>query len=500
MSKPEPELSAAPGTDPRVDFRKDRGAGNAPAHAEAPQRPAGAEPAAGAAPAAGAEPTAEPARAPEPAAEPARNPAPEPVDPWAPPADHPPQAAPLPSQAPPQPPPPPLPAGGWASVPPSAQSGVQPGAPQPTPGASPNPYGAPFPYGSASPSPYQPRPERRTNGFAVGSLASGLSLLSPVAVVFGIIALTQINRRKERGRAMAVIGLVLGVIGTVLLALLFGAGDFGSARDGRYVRKAPPGAVRWSALKAGDCYDVPSAGSAGDGNGDETVYWVRRLPCSAPHHGEVAGTSKVPEDQGPYPGETAMRERAAVLCRPVLGDYALDQWAVPDGMDDVYLYPTSGNWDAGERYVTCAFEDRDDQHVGTVRTDRASLTAAQLAYLEAVRAFNDTYTDAPKQDVAGAEAEYRSWARRMAVASRAEAAALRKPTADWSADVKPAVEKLAEAQSQAAAAWDAATSGADLAGDLRRARSLVAKTAPISVEIRRGLGLATGEQAPDLRV
>ncbi|MFG2842137.1 DUF4190 domain-containing protein [Kitasatospora sp. NPDC048296] len=481
MSKPESELPAASGPDPRVGFRKDSG------RADAEVEPAAVRPAA-VAPAPVEPPAAEPAPEPESAPEPA--PASAPVDPWAPPADHPPQAAPPALPAPPQPPPPPLPAGGWATAPSAAQSGLRPGQPYP--------YPYPYPYGSASP--YHPKPEQRTNGFAVGSLATGLSLLAPVALVFGIIALTQINRRKERGRGMAVTGLVLGVAGTVLLALLAGAGDFSSARDGRYAQKPPPGSVRWSALKAGDCYNSPSGSSTTDGPGDETVYWVGRVPCSDPHHGEVAGTAKVPESKGPYPGETAMRERAATLCRTVLEEYALDQWAVPDGMDDVYLYPTSGNWAAGERYVTCAFEDRDDQHLGTVRTDRANLTAAQLAYLEAVRGFNNTYTDAPKQDVGVAEAEYRSWARRMAAASRAEAAALRKPATDWPADVRPTVEKLAEAQTQAATAWDAAAAGADLSGDLPRARALVAKTVPISVEIRRALGLSTGEQVPDLRV
>ncbi|WP_051830979.1 DUF4190 domain-containing protein, partial [Streptomyces novaecaesareae] len=393
-----------------------------------------------------------------------------------------------PSAAPP-PPPHPLPAGGWASVPPSAQSGYQPG---PQPGPQPgHPYALP-------PAPAQ----APTNGFAVGSLVTGLVLVAPVALVFGIVALVQINRRRERGFGMAVTGVVLGTIGTVLLALLLGAGDFSSARGGRFGQapKPPAGSVHWSDLKVGDCYSSPEGGSVTGAEGDETVYWVRRVACSDPHHGEVAGTVKLPGSNGPYPGEKEARESAGRLCRKVLDDYALDQWAVPDGMDDVYLYPTARNWAAGERYVTCAFEDRDDQHRGTVHTDRNSLTAPQLAYLEAVRAFNDVYLDQPKSDVSGAEAEYRDWARRMATASRTEAALLGSPAAGWPVDVQPKIAKLAEAQSQAAVAWDAAASGDDLEGAVRRARALVAKTVPMTVEIRRGLGLSTGEQAPDLRV
>ncbi|MFJ4190116.1 DUF4190 domain-containing protein [Kitasatospora sp. NPDC089509] len=470
MSEPESEPPAVPGPDPRVDFRKDPDVGERElTAAEEPGRVAPA-------PASDPDPESAPRAA---------------ADPWAPPA-------PAPSQAPPQPPLPPLPAGGWASVPPAAESGPRPGHPYPHPDVHAHPHARP-PYPQ---NPYAPRPEPRTNGFAVGSLATGLTLLSPVALVFGIVALTQIRRRGERGRGMAVTGLVLGVVGTLLLSLALGAGDFGSVRDGRggrYAQRPPDGSVRWSALKAGDCYASPGTSGKPDENGDETVYWVRRVACSERHNGEVAGTAKVPDGGGPYPGEAVVRQRAAALCRTVLDDYALDQWAVPDGMDDVYLYPSAGNWAVGERYVTCAFEDPDDQHLGTVRTDRRSLTSVQLAYLEAIRGFNTAYADEPKKDVTAAEAEYRSWARRMATASRAEAAALRRPTAEWPTDIQSKVDKLAGTQSQAAVAWDAAATGDDLTGDLGRARALVDRTVPVSLDIRRSLGLSTGEQVPDLR-
>ncbi|MEV7771669.1 DUF4190 domain-containing protein [Kitasatospora sp. NPDC086791] len=415
-----------------------------------------------------------------------------PADPWAAPdftAAPPPTAA-VPSAAPP-PPPHPLPAGGWASVTPSAQAGFQPNL-QP---ALPPGFQAGHPY----PLPVGPAP---TNGFAVAALVTGLILMAPLALVFGIVALVQINRTRDRGFGMAVTGVVLGAIGTLLLPLLLVVGVFTAAHDGRFaqVPKAPAGSVRWSALKAGDCYSSPAGGSVTDGSGDETVYWVRRVACADAHHGEVAGTAKIPAGNGPYPGESEVRESAARLCRKVLDDYALDQWAVPDGMDDVYLYPTASNWAAGERYVTCAFEDREDAHRGTVHTDRNSLTAPQLVYLDAVRAFDDVYLDPPKKGASDAGADDRDWARRMAAASRAEAAALGAPTANWPADVQPKIAKLVEAQSQAAAAWDAAASGDDPAGGIRRARALVAKTAPVTVDVRRALGLSTGEQAPDLRV
>ncbi|MEE1784064.1 DUF4190 domain-containing protein [Streptomyces sp. SP17BM10] len=407
-----------------------------------------------------------------------------PADPWAAPTGAPPLA-------PPPPPPggpagPAAPTGGWASVPPGAYSGFQPG----------HPYG-------------YPQPPKQVNGFAIGALVTGLTCTWPVAIVLAIVAMVQIRRRGERGIGMAVTGLVFGVFGVMVtafavLSAVVAPAPVDRAGSGAPSR-APSGSVRWSALKSGDCYSSPDGGSRTDPDGgDETVYWVRKVPCSAPHHGEVAGTAGIPVGATPvYPGESVIRQRAAELCRPVLDTYALDPWAIPDGMDEIYLYPTSGNWKSGERFVTCAFEDRDAEHVGSVRTDRLSLTSAQLAYLEAVRGFNTAYADQPKGEVATAGAEYVSWARRMAAASRTEAEQLSRTTTLWPDAAKPKVAALAAAQRDAATAWDSAARTSDptaLEGEIRRAKLLTAKTTPLSVDARRELGLSTGEQAPDLRV
>lgn len=475
MSKPDPD-APVPGPErpapaeapaPRVDLDKKAAAPTDAAQSlDASQAPADAAQPVDATPAADA-PT--PADAPQ---APADAP-PAPAGPW---------AAPAGAQAP-QPP-----AGGWASVPPGAYSGFQPG----------HPYG----YG-------YPQPPKQVNGFAIGALVTGLTCTWPVAIVLAIVAMVQIRKRGERGMGMAVTGLVFGVFGVMVTAFaLLGAAvapvPVDRAGSGA-PSKAPAGSVRWSALKSGDCYSSPDGGTRTDPDGgDETVYWVRKVPCSAPHHGEVAGTAGIPVGDTPvYPGESVIRQRAAELCRPVLDAYALDQWAIPDGMDEIYLYPAIGNWKSGERFVTCAFEDRAAEHVGSVRTDRLSLTTAQLAYLEAVRGFNTAYAAQPKGEVATAGAEYVSWALRMAAASRAEAEQLSRTTTPWPDAAKPKVAAVAAAQRDAATAWDSAARTTDptaLEGEIRRARLLTARTTPLSVDARRELGLSTGEQAPDLRV
>ena len=94
-------------------------------------------------------------------------------------------------------------------------------APYPPPPAYPYPpmYGAPY----AAPMPYP-----RTNGFAITSLVCGIlglcagGLLAAIpAIVFGHIALAQINRLGgiEQGRGLAIAGLVMGYLYLALITL-----------------------------------------------------------------------------------------------------------------------------------------------------------------------------------------------------------------------------------------------------------------------------------------
>ncbi|MGV9265135.1 DUF4190 domain-containing protein [Kitasatospora sp. NPDC003701] len=452
--------AGAPEPADRVELTKPATGAFGPAAPEAPAADSSAAPT----PAAPADPWAAPAAPGTPA--PA---APGTADPWA-------------TSGGPVPPGPP-PASGWAAVPPGALSGFQPGHAYPAaPGA--------------------------TNGFSVAALVTGLFCMWPLSLAFGIVALVQIPKRNERGRGMAVTGVVLGILGVLATLLAFlglvAAGVDATSRADRPARapKAPPGSVLWSSLKSGDCYNPPG-GSADAEDGDATVLWVLKASCSSPHHGEVAGTARIPEGDGlAYPGESRVRESAATLCTPVLTDYALDYWAVPDGMDEVYLYPSRANWKSGERYATCAYEDRDAEHLGSVRTDRGKLSSAQLTYLEAARAYNTVNWSEPDAEIADARSEYASWASRMADASRKEAEQLSKATALWPESAKPKVAELVTAQRDAATAWDTAAKAVDAAvleREIRRAKSVVAKSAKVTVEIRRELGLSTGEQVGEIR-
>ena len=98
------------------------------------------------------------------------------------------------------------------------------------PGYQPYPPPA-YPYGQygQTPAPYPPKPS--TNGFAIASLILGILGGVPLSVIFGIIALNQIKRSRQGGRGMAIAGLVLSglwtllIIAIVVLAIVFDDGS-----------------------------------------------------------------------------------------------------------------------------------------------------------------------------------------------------------------------------------------------------------------------------------
>lgn len=72
------------------------------------------------------------------------------------------------------------------------------------------------------PGPYPPPgypPPRRTNSYAVAALVCAF-LFAPLGIVFGHVSLSQIKRTGEDGRGLAVAGLVIGYVMTVLTVVV----------------------------------------------------------------------------------------------------------------------------------------------------------------------------------------------------------------------------------------------------------------------------------------
>jgi len=106
----------------------------------------------------------------------------------------------------------------WASVPNGPVQGTPPGAPVPG-------YGPYPPPGMMPPYYYPGYQVRRTNGMSVAALVCGICgfiYLVPglLGIIFGIVAIRQINRDKTDGKGMAIAGIVVGVVWFVLYAVL----------------------------------------------------------------------------------------------------------------------------------------------------------------------------------------------------------------------------------------------------------------------------------------
>ncbi|MBC3843523.1 DUF4190 domain-containing protein [Streptacidiphilus sp. 4-A2] len=161
----------------------------------------------------------------------------------------------------------------WA--PPSQQPGPwpqQPGPWAPPPGA----WGGPGQNWAVPLS--GPRPsDGQTNGQAIAAFVLGLLGVAPVSVVLGIVALVRIARTRQRGKGLAIAGLVLSGLWTVLgvgivvLALAFVATHPTEANG---VSAGGPGQQRVATMALGTCFDQPQ---------QQTTDYVTVVPCSGPH-------------------------------------------------------------------------------------------------------------------------------------------------------------------------------------------------------------------------
>ena len=108
-----------------------------------------------------------------------------------------------------------------------------------TPTPTPTQYQSPPQQHFQSPPQFQPQygaPQfvqmsAQTNSLAIASLVVSLVCCAPLGVIFGHVAISQINRTGEGGRGLAVAGLVIGYVGMVFgvlyLIVVVGATSYG---------------------------------------------------------------------------------------------------------------------------------------------------------------------------------------------------------------------------------------------------------------------------------
>ncbi|GGS86127.1 membrane protein [Streptomyces daghestanicus] len=336
-------------------------------------------------------------------------------------------------------------------------------------------------WGQPSYGPPRPAP---VNGVAISALVLGLLCFLPaVGLVLGLIALTQIKRRGERGKGFAVAGTVLSSAGLVLWAVALTTGGASAFWEG--FKGAATGEGTAYSLETGQCFDTP------DGSLQGVTYDVEEVPCAGAHDGEVFAVFDLPE--GPFPGDDPVGETADDRCYALRSGYAMDTWAVPGNVDVYYLTPTRQSWRLGDREVTCLFGGAEEGDVltGSLRNDETTLDADQLAFLRAAALLDEAVGSEPltsyvEDDLPG----YRKWAGRMADALAGQAAGLREHT--WPAAAERPVADLADDLDAARKEWAGAARATDADTFYVHYDTGYELLAPSgSVTARKALGLAT---------
>ena len=211
------------------------------------------------------------------------------------------------------------------------------------------PYPQPgYPYGQYGqpPAPYPTYPTKpSTNGFAIASLILGIIGGVLLSVIFGIIALNQTKGGRQGGRGMAIAGLIISaawvfVIAVfVIVAIVF-----------------DDGSVQATDIKTGDCIaETPADGA--------NVLRLPKVSCDEPHEGEVY--AMIPVSGGTFPGQTAMQSEYEQRCLSALEAYAPNAANDP-GINSFLLYPSQETWDRGDRDVACLAITR-DKRTGSIK-------------------------------------------------------------------------------------------------------------------------------------
>lgn len=235
------------------------------------------------------------------------------------------------------------------------------------PGAQPAP-GVQFPPGSQPPLPYAPPvappgtpagyPPGKpgTNGFAIASLILGLVGGILLSVVFGIVALVQIGRSGQRGKGLAVAGLCLSGVWVLGLAGLIVVGIASSADRDASGEITDAGTVSVQSLEPGDCVNGLKEG--------KEVLSLPALPCTDPHEAEVFARFELTEST--WPGDEAVFAQAEQGCQDRIAGYSPTA-ADDESLELIYLHPTQTSWRRGDHAVICFAVDPTGKRTGSLR-------------------------------------------------------------------------------------------------------------------------------------
>jgi hypothetical protein len=238
---------------------------------------------------------------------------------------------------------------------PGYPAGYQAAGYQPPPGYHPGP-GSPPPYGYPGyPPPYgypgyppPPPADPGTNGFAIAALVTSFLGGSLLSVAFGIVALVQIRKSRQRGRGLAIAGLAIAACWVLLICGALGYVFVQGVRespneDNVSVGGGPVPTVTVTAdYQLGECLN------------DLYGPTPKPVSCTTAHPGEIYAIVNLP--YGPWPGEESVKKQAELACKPPLDRYLTDH----PNLDFTYMYPDESGWPDDRRIICIARDPEGD--------------------------------------------------------------------------------------------------------------------------------------------
>jgi hypothetical protein len=220
---------------------------------------------------------------------------------------------------------------------------TEPGEYDPPPAYGPPGPGAPYAGGPYGGGPMGFDAPRRTNRLAIVALVTGLIGLVVFALGFGIAALVQIGKRDDKGRGLAIVGIIAAVVWVGAGVVVYKAvvSPFASVKRDAAGHVVTGGKIFASDLRIGDCLTGPVS---------DTARTVKVMPCTVPHNAEVIATATLP-DKPSFPGDAWINSTSERLCQARYGVLAKSR--LRKNLQSYFLKPKRDGWEHGIRKVTC---------------------------------------------------------------------------------------------------------------------------------------------------
>ncbi len=194
------------------------------------------------------------------------------------------------------------------------------------------------------------RPAPGTNGFAIASFVLGLLGGVLLSVIFGIVALKRLRDRPQRGKGLAIVGLCLSGVWLVgIAAVLVVRSVTAAQRSATTGQITKNGHLDVFSLRAGDCFQNPSGSQP-----DPGLTQVTAVPCASSHNAQVIAQLPVPGSA--YPGHAAFRAQALPGCTARIAA-VVDRSKLTATMKLIWIYPLPQGWADGQRTISCLIVD-----------------------------------------------------------------------------------------------------------------------------------------------